>query len=478
MKKLLSIVAIAALAFSAVGCADFLEQFQNTIEEQEDKDKDKEKENEKENEKEPEKDPAKVTVQLVAGESNFAVADILVSLSDANATFTVEGKTNAEGAASFTLKAGTYVASATYTTSENGTRIAYSGANNEIVVKDEDTEVSAVISLQKVESKQIIIKELYFGGCTNPETSKGYTNDAYVILYNNSDIEADASNVVFGFLAPYNGNGTNKYYNAEGKLLYEDLDWIPSYGALWWFTSEVKIPAWSQIVVAIFGAIDHTATVSTSVNLANEAYYWMSNSDVAAYTNNKYAVSEVIPAEHYLSCSPFTQGNAWAMSNSSPAFFIGNMPKDQALALSQDTENYDQTLGEGKPAFYVVKFPKANVIGAIEVYSQANIEKSNPRFPADINTGYVAITNNQGYTVYHNVDKQATEALPENEGKLVYDYAGGTYDEAAATGSTDPSGIDAEASLAAGAHIIYVQTNNTGNDYHQRKVASIKEEVE
>ena len=73
--------------------------------------------------------------------------------------------------------------------------------------------------------------------------------------------------------------------------------------------------------------------------------------------------------------------------------------------------------------------------------------------------------------MYRNVDKDATEALPENAGKLVYGYAGGTDD---VEGSTDPSGIDAEASIANGAHIIYSDTNNSFVDFHQRKVFSLK----
>ena len=141
--------------------------------------------------------------------------------------------------------------------------------------------------------------------------------------------------------------------------------------------------------------------------------------------------------------------------------------------LSKDTENYDHTQGTGD-ANNVVKFPQANVIGALEVWSSANIEKSTLRFPASLNNGYVSLTNKQGHTIYRNVDKEATEALAENEGKLVYDYAGGTLDAATATGSTDPSGIDAEASIAKGAHIIYKQTNSSANDFHERAVSSLK----
>ncbi|MEE3406725.1 MAG: DUF4876 domain-containing protein, partial [Candidatus Cryptobacteroides sp.] len=79
----------------------------------------------------------------------------------------------------------------------------------------------------------------------------------------------------------------------------------------------------------------------------------------------------------------------------------------------------------------------------------------------------------KGYSVYRNVDKEATEAIEGNKEKLVYNYAGGTEDPEI-NGNTDPSGIDAEASIANGAIIIYKDTNNSTSDFHIRKVASIK----
>ena len=410
-----------------------------------------------------------ITLQLQSGGAAFAQAGVDVVLADAAGTTSYTQATNDQGAAAFQLPAGAYTASVTWKTAADGVRIVYNGANANIVVKA-DGDKQFPIELQKVESKQIVIKELYFGGCLNPETNKGYSNDAYVIIYNNSDMEADASDIVFSFLGPYNGHGANKYYT-DGKLLYENQDWVPAFGAIWWFTSEVKIPAYSQVVVAIFGSIDHTKTVPTSVNLSDASYYWMSNDGIAEYNNAKYNAGENIPASHYLTCSPISKGNAWAISNTSPAFYIGKMDAAAAKALSENADAYDHTLGATE-SFNIAKFPKANVVDAVEVWSAANVAKSMVRFSADINTGYVAVSNNNGYTVYRNVDKEATEALPENAGKLVYNYAGGTQD--IELGSTDPSGIDAEASIAAGAHIIYSETNDSGKDFHQRKVASIK----
>lgn len=412
--------------------------------------------------------PVAISIQLTSEGEDFAVEGIKVSLSDAAASFTLETATDAAGAAAFSVKPGAYTASVTYVTSENGQRLAYNGSNSNIVVTP-TTEKPFQLSLQKVVSQQIVIKELYTTGCPTDDGTSSTSDDAYVILYNNSEVEADASNIVFGFIAPYNAHGTNKYRNAAGELLFENENWIPSYGAIWWFTADkVTIPAYSQLVVAIFGGIDFTQTVSASVNLANKDYYLMSNNNIAAYTNKKYVAGDVIGSDHYLTCSPFTQGNAWAISNMCPAFFIGNMPKDEAKAISEDTDNYDTTLGTSA-AMRVVKFPKTHVIGAVEVWSQPNLDKSAVRFPADINTGYIAITNKKGYTVYRNVDADATEALPENEGKLVYNYAGALVEE-----NNGETVIDAEASLANGAHIVYKQTNNTAADFHVRAVSSLK----
>ena len=410
-----------------------------------------------------------IEVQLISEGAPFAQEGVQVVLSEAAGATSYDALTDAAGVAKFNVLPGSYSASATYKVAESGKRIVYNGSNNSILVAAVSEEPFK-LELSKVESRQLVIKELYCTGCPKNEGTGSYSNDAYVIVYNNTDMDADATDLVFGFLAPYNGHAANKFIGTDGKLIYENQDWIPAAGAIWSFTSPVTIPAYSQVVVAIFGAIDHTATATASVNLANSAYYWMSNSNVAQYTNAKYAVSDAIPVDHYLTAFPFNMGNAWVLSNSAPGFFIGNMSKAENERICGDTANFDLTNGTTNVG-WSVKFPKASVVGAVEVFSASNIEKSNARFTSDINTGYVAIANQKGYTVYRNVDKEATEALPENEGKLVYNYAGGTED---VNGSTDPSGIDAEASIAAGAHIIYAQTNDSGKDFHQRKVASIK----
>lgn len=432
MKKFFYLISIAVLALAAVSCQ----------------------------EKEPL--PVNITIQLMVMEDNnpLAVEGVTVELKDLAGTVSQEAATNASGAAAFSVLPGFYTASASFKSAENGTMYSYNGANTSVVVDEEGTVTSFPVGLTKAETQQILIKELYIGGCPDNTGTKAYSNDSYVVLYNNSELEADATDIQFSFLAPYNGHGSNKYRVGDA-LSYENAGWVPAYGAIWWFTSKVTIPAYSELVVAIYSATNHLATYVNSVDLSKPEYYWMSNSDVAQYTNAKYAAADAISKTHYLSCSPFTTGNAWALSNSSPAFFIGRATKEEGLALSQDTANYDHTLGTSA-AFNVVKYPASKVVDAVEVWSEANSSKSDVRFPASVNTGHVDFTNQKGYSVYRNVDKEATMAIAENDGKIVTGYA------------DDPSGIDAEASIAKGAKIVYSDTNDSGKDFHQRTLVSLK----
>ena len=92
---------------------------------------------------------------------------------------------------------------------------------------------------------------------------------------------------------------------------------------------------------------------------------------------------------------------------------------------------------------------------------------------SNVDAGNVQFTNKLGYSVYRNVDKEATEAIEGNKEKLVYNYKGGTKDADVEGGTTDPSGIDAEKSIANGAKIVFMDTNNSSNDFHERVYASL-----
>ena len=399
-----------------------------------------------------------VQVSLTKGGEAFAVENVEVSLrSSANATV-YTALTDANGVAVFQMKAGAYEASATlYQNSD-----IYNGTNSAVIVTD-GAENAFKLDMVASKTSQVIIKELYFGGCVD-DAGKFFQNDKYVILYNNSPVEADASKYAFGMLCPTNSNMTSKWMK-DGKLSY--TDYMPMWAACWWFQGSVKIPAYSQIVVAMNGAVNHSATVSNSVDLSH-ADYAMYDPEVFSNAKVYPAPDASIPTDHYLKTYLYGLGNAWGISTISPGFVVFAPEGTTTEAFVKNPDNIEMPAN----AMQSAKVPLDWVKDAVEVFDNSKMELNKKRILASADAGYVKFVNKLGYTVYRNVDKAATEALPENEGKLVYNYAGGT--EAEEGGSTDPSGIDAEASIANGAHIIYKDTNNSTNDFHQRKVASLK----
>ena len=415
--------------------------------------------------------PVNIGVQLQYEDSNFDVEGIKIVLSDASGIVDYTATTDATGYAEFRVPAGKYSATTIYKILSNGERISYNGINSSIVVDPAITNAFH-IDLLKVVSQQVIIKELYNGGCLAADGLGAYQNDQYFTIYNNSAEPADISDLVFGIGAPYESYTNNAYYGEDGTLMYEHEDWIPAGGAIWWFTAEtLTLAPYTSLTVAVASATDHTAVNPNSVDLSKEEYYWMCNVGLGQMYDRarKYACSENIKPEHYLTGKAFAMTpTGWPLSTASPTFFTGKMPRAEAEALCLNSSELDKTLGA---MFSCVKFPKANVYDAVEIWAKGNESTSHVRFSADINSNYVLLTPKLGYSVYRNVDKEATEALPENAGKLVYGYAGGTEDVG---GSTDPSGIDAEASIANGAHILYSDTNNSFTDFHQRKVFSLK----
>jgi hypothetical protein len=225
------------------------------------------------------------------------------------------------------------------------------------------------------------------------------------------------------------------------------------------------------VVVNITGAIDNTLTVTASVNYAKEEYYCMYDPE-SGYNNTSYypTPSAVIPTSHYLEAVVMGLGNAWPFSMSSPAFVVFQTPAGvQPRTYCTNPDNLWYHNGEMKQVNACAKVPNDWIVDAMEVYSSAYQEGCVKRLTADIDAGYVWLTNQHGHTLYRNVDQQATEALEENEGKLVYQYQRGVDN------STDPSGIDAEASIRNGAHIIYQDTNNSTNDFHERQQCSLKD---
>ena len=409
---------------------------------------------------------ASVDVQLSYPDGVETVEGVTITLTNSSGS-SFDALTNATGLATFNVAYDVYKVSITEKRYENGSYFVYNGTIDNINVSGDLSAESAIkIELTESESSQVIIKELYVGGCPKDDGSGYYGYDQYVILYNNSDQTANLDNVCLGTVSPYNSNFTSKYL-MDGVLNYISKEWIPAVDAIPYTKSGISLEPGKEMVIVLNGAIDHTATYSKSVNLANSEY-WVLWDNKEQLTHKKYVAPDAsIPTSQYLGIQKWGLGSGWTISNSSPAFFIFTTKGSTPEAFGSATDNFTDEEGTTGSK----KLDKEWILDGVEIFR--NGYESTKRFPNDIDAGNVLFTSKLGYTVYRNVDKEATEALSENEGLLIYNYAYGTDVDGVA--STDPSGIDAEASIANGARIIYMDTNNSTNDFHQRSQASLRD---
>jgi hypothetical protein len=421
----------------------------------------------------PSVDTNEVKVQLTGLDDDLSGFE--VQLRNINTGSVFIEKTNTQGIATFTVTPGLYEALTSQTRNTDGNEYySYNGTSGQITVRA-DIPITASIPMKRATISRLVIKELYCGGCMADDGVTSFQYDKCVILYNNSAEPASYDNLCFGMSAPANAQANNNNYLADGRLSYEGEGFTPLWNGIWYFPSTLTIDPYSEIVVNIHGAIDNTLTYSQSVNYANANYYCMFDPE-SGYNNQRYypTPSEVIPTSHYLKAVVYGQGNAWPLSNSSPALVLFQT-KDVAPAyFAQNYSNYwydgeDNTKTHSEsPIKRCVKVPNSWIIDAIEVFSSNYATQCMKRLTADIDAGYVWMTNKKGHSIYRNVDQQATEQLSENEGKLVYGCALGVDN------STDSSCIDAEASIQKGAHIIYQNTNNATNDFHERQLCSLR----
>lgn len=412
-----------------------------------------------------------VDVQLVYQESDLEpVEGVKVTLYDTSEKI-YEAMSNNEGKASFTVPAGVYRAVATDHRKSGGFESLYNGeANNIAVTNTWDKSKVVELSLTGSTKGQVIIKELYVGGCQKDDGSGNYQHDKYVILYNNSDQAVALDNLCLGIVLPYNAQATNNDYE-NGKLSYEDKGWIPAGNGIWYYPTTLNIEPGKEIVIALSNAIDNTKTYSHSINFSNPTYYC--TYDIEAYNNTTYysVPDAVIPTAHYWSAVRYGQGNAWTISNASPAFFIFRTEGVSPVEFANDPSRTNYHGGKESASEIRKTVPVEWILDGIEVFTTKS-DKNQKRLTKKVDVGQTYLTNQYGYTSYRNVDAEATKAIEGNESKLVYNYALGT--EVNGQPSTDPSGIDAEASIRNGARIIYMDTNNSTKDFHQRKQASLR----
>ena len=365
-----------------------------------------------------------------------SVDDVAVKITNGIGS-TFEASTDADG----TLPAGIYSISASKVSDDEYFRHVCNGAVSDVTIGSTNTSIELLVSVTTLQkANPILIKELYNGGCQKDDGSGKFAIDKCIILYNNSSETVSLDNVGFGIVEPYNAEANTHSFLNGGKLDYADSNWIPALNGIWYFQQGCTIAPYTELVVNVHGAIDNTTTYSNSINYANAAYYCMydveaTSSDGGKYNNTLYYPSpaDVISTEHYLKAVKYGKGNAWAMSQTSPAVI---MFRTEGVTPKQFGENPDNIIyptgKEGNIVYACLKMPRSWVIDAVEVYNATALANCKKRITSDLDTGYATLTGGYGHSLIRKVEK--------------------TVD----------------------GHAIYQDTNNSTNDFYEANYCSLR----
>ncbi|MGM9768276.1 MAG: DUF4876 domain-containing protein [Candidatus Cryptobacteroides sp.] len=287
----------------------------------------------------------------------------------------------------------------------------YSGASDKVILSGADRELS--MKVVGSVSGDIVIKEMYFGGCQKYPEQGNYQIDKYIILHNNSAQAQYLDSLCFGTLDPYNSVSTNPWISTDpetGEVVFRDF--VPIVQALWQFPGSGKdfpLAPGEDAVLCIFGAIDHRAQYPESVNLNKPDYFVCYNTNYFSNTAWHPAPGSNIQTSRILDCVVKTGiANAYTMSATSPAVVIFKAPSGMTI---QDfiAEPSSIVQKPGSTVDKVVAVPCGWIMDGVEVFNGIGSKK---RLRTDIDAGNVQFSVAfQGHAVLRKVDEEASGAL-------------------------------------------------------------------
>ncbi|MBQ5839349.1 MAG: DUF4876 domain-containing protein, partial [Bacteroidaceae bacterium] len=328
MKKFLSMIAAVALLLAHTACTNEEEDYRTYS----------------------------VAVQLLAPEvTDVPIEGITVTATGQTGT-ALNAITNQQGIAEFMLPEDIYIFTASHKISADGTTYTVNYKHQQTITKQDFASNNTLnISIAPVVSKggsQVILKEIYVGGCPKDDGSGNYQYDKYVVIYNNSSQVANIRNFCISNAGPYNAHTSINNY-VDGQLAYADQGYTPAYAYMFYMTKDLVMQPYSSATIALTGAIDHTVTYANSVDLSNADYVCYDPED---FWNTNYhpTPSSNIPSDNYMLASKFCLANqnatSWSMIG--PGIFIFSTADKEPLAYTQDETNRHYMPGKENNAVY------------------------------------------------------------------------------------------------------------------------------
>lgn len=280
----------------------------------------------------------------------------------------------------------------------------FNGSAGGIVVDGKDC--CADINLLHSRTGDILIKEIYCGGCMKLPAQGTYNQDSYVMLHNNTDHTVYLDSLCFATLDPYNSNASTVW------TANQISQFAPLIQAIWQFPgngTQYPLESGKDAVISIYGAIDHSAQYPLSVNLNRPDYFVCYNPTLFTNTSYHPAPGDSIREDHILNL-PIKMGkaNAFTFSMNSPAVVIFKTVGCSLEEFISKSENVIQKPGSDDR---IVCLPNDWIMDGVEVFNgqQTNNKK---RMSASVDAGYVTLTNvHESKTLMRKVNAPRSEAL-------------------------------------------------------------------
>ena len=135
--------------------------------------------------------------------------------------------TGSDGKASVKIPDGIYRITLSYSTDGR----ILNGSADRVRVIGADRELTVLMDM--TEPGEIVIKEIYCGGCLCYPLEGTYMSDSYIILHNNTDRIQYLDSLCIVVADPYNATGTNVWISRDGTGSSVFPDFVPVVQAIW-----------------------------------------------------------------------------------------------------------------------------------------------------------------------------------------------------------------------------------------------------
>ena len=371
----------------------------------------------------------RLTVQAIWPEGFAPAEGTSVTVENVSGGVAYRLSTNASGQASAQFPDGVY---RIIVSDRTRPKDIFNGGTDRMVLAGKDQEVE--IPLFHSTPSQLVIKEIYTGGCSKEPQEGTYQSDKYLIIHNNDVETVWLDSLCIGTLAPYNSTAVNHWADASGRL---PEDFVPIIQAVWMIPgdgSRFPLAPGADAILCLNGAIDHSAQYPHSVNLDRPDCFVCYN-PLFANTTYHPAPGPNIRQDHILELViKVGQANAYTISVSSPTAVLFKARGVDINDFVKDDGNLRLT--PGSTVDWVVTIPAEWVLDGVEVFDGRS-SNNGKRLISSIDAGYVTQSEPfKGHSLLRNTDQAATAAL---------------------------------------GYEVLQDTNNSSNDFHERETQTLHE---